>query len=1143
MSAPISQALQPEIAQRGASDPAVSAWVAASAGTGKTKVLTDRVLRLMLAGTAPEKILCITFTKAAAAEMAIRIGHTLGRWATLEDGDLSLALADLNGERPDRQTQNRARRLFAQVLDAPGGMKIQTIHALCQSLLRRFPLEAGLPPHFALLDERTSAELMAESRQRILRDPGLFVGPALAEVAGLVNAEAFGELMLELSRQRGQLSRLREEQGGVELLIAAVRAHLGLAPGEDRVAVLRTASGESAFDRRALMGAAEALLDGSKTDIQRGEALADWLAFSEEKRAQGLEAYAKAFLTADGGIRKTLVTKKTEEGYPGTAEALAAEAGRVLAVVERCKAAAVAEATGALLTVGTALVEAYEAEKRRRALLDYDDLILRTAELLKRTGIAPWVLYKLDGGIDHILIDEAQDTNPEQWEVVSSLSEEFFAGSGASDAERTLFVVGDEKQSIFSFQRADPAAFSRMRAHYDGRIAEAEKTLREVALTISFRSTAAVLDAVDAVFSRGDARDGLASEESEALRHLPFRRGAGGLVEIWPPVGPEAGEEGEAWSPPTRQSSGDDPAARLAGRIADTVHGWIARGEILEARGRPIHAGDILVLVRTRNRFFVELVRALKARGIDVAGVDRMVLTHQLAAMDVIALADFLLLPEDDLTLATILKGPLIGLSEEELFSLAHGRPGHLWPALRAAADRKPAFRAAADYLSGLLSEVDFLAPHELFSRVLETPCPADPVSGRRAILSRLGEEAVDPLDELLALALAYEIGQPPSLQRFLHWLAAGEADIKREMEQGQLRRVRIMTVHGAKGLQAPIVILPDTMSAPRKSPAILWPDDMLPVPLWPPRRALEDPASRVARERANHRRDQEYRRLLYVALTRAEDRLYICGHHGSQAPAAGCWYELCHDGLAELTGVERRVDPGFDGEILRYHLPQTEAVEVPRIIDIVTAPGLPDWARLPPPPEPDPPRPLTPSRPSADEPAVRSPFGDDGRRFRRGLITHTLLQTLPDLDPSARRPAAERYLARPVHDLTAEQQADITDETLAVLETPGLATLFGPGSLAEVPVVGLVNGRAVSGQIDRLLVTDDEVLIVDFKSNRPPPEDAEDTPPVYLGQMAAYRAVLREIYPNYPVRAALLWTDGPRLMALDSALLDRWAP
>ncbi len=1131
--------LQPEIAQRSASDPEVSAWVAASAGTGKTKVLTDRVLRLMLAGTDPEKILCITFTKAAAAEMAIRISQTLGGWAVMEDGELSLALADLTGARPDRDTEDRARRLFAQVLDAPGGMKIETIHALCQSLLRRFPLEAGLPPHFDLLDERSAAELLAEARQRILQDPDLFVGPSLAAVAGLVNAETFGELMAALSRERGRLARLRDEHDGVERLVAAVRGHLGLAPDEDREAILAAAAADGAFDRLALTGAAEALLDGSKTDIGRGGAIADWLGASPEVRADGFDTYAAAFLTADGGIRKTLVTKKTDAAYPGTADALQAEGARVLAVIERCNAAAVADATGALLTVGTALVDAYEEEKRRRALLDYDDLILRTAALLKREGIAPWVLFKLDGGIDHILIDEAQDTNPEQWAVVQALSEEFFAGEGAGDMDRTVFVVGDEKQSIFSFQRADPTAFARMRAAFDARIDDAGKALRQVALSISFRSTAAVLDVVDAVFARNEAGDGVAGEPDTAIRHIPYRRGAGGLVELWPPVGPEAVDETEPWSPPIAQGAGDDPAARLARRIADTVHGWISGGEILEAHGRPIHAGDVLVLVRTRNRFFVELVRALKAKGIDIAGVDRMVLTHQLAAMDLIALAEFLLMPDDDLTLATVLKGPLIGLSEDRLFALAHGRGGRLWSALRGNSD----LREVADYLSGLLAEVDFLPPYELFSRVLETTCPADPVSGRKAILSRLGDEAVDPLDELLALALAFEIGQPPSLQRFLHWLAAGEAEIKREMEQGQLRRVRIMTVHGAKGLQAPIVILPETMSVPRKSSQILWPDDALPVPLWPPRRAVEDPESRAARQRANQRRDQEYRRLLYVALTRAEDRLYICGHHGVQAPAAGCWYELCRDALEGLAGAERRAVPDWDGEMLRYRIPQTRPVAALEFDAGVVPPALPDWARTPPAPEPEPPRPLAPSRPRDAEPAVRSPFGEEGERFRRGLIIHTLLQTLPDLDDAARRLAAERFLALDSHGLTPDQQAEIADETLAVLQTAEFAPLFAPGSLAEVPVVGLVNAQPVSGQIDRLVVTDDSVLIVDYKSNRPPPDTVEAVPPVYLGQMAAYRAVLREIYPDRPVSAALLWTDGPRLMALPGALLDRWAP
>ncbi len=1135
---------RPELAQRQASDPAVSAWVDASAGTGKTKVLTDRVLRLMLGGTPPDKVLCITFTKAAAAEMAIRINNTLAGWATIGDGDLEAALFELQGARPDGDLQRRARQLFARVLDAPGGMKIQTIHALCQSLLRRFPLEAGLPPHFDLMDDRTAAELLDDVWQTMLRTPSAAVADALAQVTGQVAEDAFAALIGELARERGRLARLLADHGGLGGLIDAVRAQLDLSPGDDDASVVAADCRDDAVDGPALRRAVTALLEGSRTDMARGEAVAAWLD-DPAGRAASIDAYADAYLTKTGEIRARLITARPAAAHPGAAEALAMEAQRLAALVDRRKAVKVAAATAALSTVGATLIDAYAAAKRRRALLDYDDLIFETAALLRRPGIAPWVLYKLDGGIDHVLIDEAQDTNPEQWQVIAALSEEFFAGQGATDADRTIFAVGDEKQSIFSFQRADPAAFDAMRAHFAGRIAGARKTLRPVTLNVSFRSTAAVLTVVDAVFAGAAARDGVAPSPDAAIEHAPFRVGDGGLVELWPPVGPEEADDVAPWSPPVDQGGRSDPASRLANRIAATVADWIGSGEVLEARGRAIHAGDVLVLVRKRDRFFLELVRALKGRGIDVAGVDRMVLTRQLAAMDLMALAQFLLLPEDDLTLATVLKGPLIGLGEQQLFELAYRRDGHLWPALGRAAGGDPAFRAARDYLGGLLARVDFIAPYGLFAAVLATPCPADEVSGRRAILGRLGDEAADPMDEFLALALAFEQGQPPSLQRFVHWTAAGEAEIKREMEQGGRRRVRIMTVHGAKGLQAPIVVLPDTMAAPSMSPAILWPDDHMAVPLWAPRRALEDARCNAARERANRRRDREYRRLLYVALTRAEDRLYICGHHGRHAPSDGCWYELCRDAVASLDGVERIATPGGDDSVLRYRIPQTRPAEVgaaeppSRVVD-----PLPAWARRPPPSEPEPAQPLTPSRPVGEEPPVRAPLGaDDGARFRRGRLVHALLQTLPDLAPAARPAAARRFLAQPAHRLAPPAQAEIANETLAVLDDPAFAVLFGAHSRAEVPVVGALAGYTLSGQIDRLAVTDAEVLIVDYKTNRPPPETSDQVPVVYLAQMAAYRAALRRIYPRRPVRCALLWTDGPRLMPLADGLLDRHSP
>ncbi len=1133
--------LDPETPQRRAADPDSSVWVAASAGTGKTKVLTDRVLSLLLAGTPAHRLLCLTFTKAAAAEMANRIAERLADWTTMGDEVLARDLTRLRGVAPETAAMTTARRLFAQVSDAPGGMRIETIHAFCQRLLRRFPLEAGLAPHFQVMDERDAGEMLAAAREEVLAaardgDDGELAA-ALAAVTGAVHETIFPELMAELAAERGRLRRLLGRWGSLEATVAECYRRLGLVPGESADSILAAACDDGAFDSAGCREAVAALARGSKTDGDRAALMAGWLA-DPAARSAAFGQWRKAFLTADGDIRKTLCTQGVEAAMPGTRAILEAEALRLCTVHDRLKAATTAAATAALLRLGKALLAAYERHKARRAMLDYDDLILTTVALLERPGRAAWVLYKLDGGIDHVLIDEAQDTNPEQWAVVKALTAEFFAGRGRRrEGSRTVFAVGDAKQSIYSFQRADPREFEAMRARLAQAVPAAHGRWDEVALEVSFRSAPAVLRAVDLVFNSAAGRDGVVPPGA-GVTHRPFRQGAAGLVELWPPVEPRLRDEPEPWKPPVERVKGDSPRARLARLVAMRIKAMAEGGEVLESKGRPIRPGDVLVLVRLRNAFVEELVRELKTLSIAVAGADRMVLAEQLVVMDLMALANALLLPEDDLTLASVLKGPLIGLSEEELFELAWSRPGSLWDALRRRS-AEPPYAAAWSLLSELLGLADRLPPHDFFAHLLTR-------GGKARLLARLGAEAEDPLDEFVNLTLAYERLHPPSLQGFLRWLEQGGVEIKRDLEQGGADAVRIMTVHGAKGLQAPIVFLPDTLQVPTRPPRLLWlgdGEDELPV--WPPRAEYHDQRCRSAAETAARTRDQEYRRLLYVAMTRAEDRLIVCGWATRKAAAGHCWYNTIRQALApvaETVGdpfLAARTEAGAE-PVLRLANPQTAPVETGREVSRPPPPSaLPDWSRRLPPPEPTPPRPLAPSRPD-EEPAARSPFGtDDGARFRRGRLIHRLLQSLPEVEPGRRAEAAARFLGRPAWKLGYAEQAAIAGEVAAVLADPLFAPLFGPGSRAEVPVVGRVGDRVVSGQVDRLQVGAEEVLVVDYKTDRPPPARADGVPAVYLRQMAAYRAALACIYPGRAVRCALLWTDGPRLMLLDPRLLD----
>ncbi|MGE4062510.1 MAG: double-strand break repair helicase AddA [Rhodospirillaceae bacterium] len=1137
-----------ERSQKAAVNPAATVWVNASAGSGKTTVLTNRVMALLLAGTPPHKILCLTFTKAAAAEMSNRIGKKLASWVTMDEDDLAKQLESLHPTAPDRALLDRARRLFARVLDAPGGLQISTIHGFCQSLLRRFPLEAGVPPHFTVMDERDSRETLAKAQELCIAQAHHGGDEALAEALKLITARVherhFADLMDALAACRTKLSRMFEAHGGFEPLTQALRKKLRLPASATELSLLTEACRDVAFDVSALQRVCAALDSGTATDRDRAAAVRTWLT-QPDARITSFDAYTAAFLTQEDEPRARLATKAVITALPDALTILAAEAERVRAVRMMCRAARVAANTEALLRLGARMIDIYASEKSRRGLLDYDDLIQKARRLLERDGAAAWVLYKLDGGLDHILIDEAQDTNPDQWAIVDIISREFFAGLGMhedkSQSPRTIFAVGDRKQSIYGFQGAAPDEFERMKHLVMSRVQAVNQSWDNPTLNVSFRSVDAVLQVVDHVFNQDAARDGVADED---VTHIAARTGNAGLVELWPAIEPRATDNVPAWMPPVERRKSDSPPSRLAGVLARRIHHLIAGGEMLESQGRSIKAGDIMVLVRRRTAFVEDLVRQLKTMKVPVAGVDRMVLTDQMAVMDLMALGEFLLLPEDDLTLATVLKGPLIDLSEEELFTLAHGRgEKRLWEALSTHAGSSSRFGAAHAALADLLAKTDYLTPVELYGYVL-VAC-----AGRKKLLTRLGLDAEDPIDEFMTLALSYQDRHIPTLQGFLHWLSAGDAEIKRDLEGSGGDAVRVITVHGAKGLQAPIVFLPDTMQTPTFQDRLLWTRDDKPLMLWCAAAPEIDPVTRAVRDELCAAQEHEYRRLLYVAMTRAEDRLYICGWQNRRARGTWTsWYEMAHAGLRASPLTEKLVDPFLaqtgafgSAEVLRLQTAQERPPRgTPKHERRAPIPPLPAWTARDAPPELSPPRPLAPSRIGIEDPPANSPVVDKRQRFQRGRIIHRLLQSLPDLAPERRRAAADAFLARHSLELDPDTRTSLARETIAILEHPDFAPLFTPGtSRAEVPVIGLFGRFALSGQVDRLAITEKEVWIIDYKTNRPPPRAAVDVDKSYVYQLAAYRRALQGIYPGRQVHCVLLWTDGPFLLELPAQQMD----
>jgi len=1130
-----------------ASDPQVSAFVSANAGAGKTHVLAQRVIRLLLAGTDPMKILCITFTKAAAANMAARVFDTLAHWIALDDDALDREMRAIGETSTGPAQRARARRLFASALDTPGGLKVQTIHAFCTRLLHQFPFEADVAARFTVLDERAENELLDRATMAVLLDaakqPGTPLAGALATAIASAADTTFRDVVRELMQRRDEVLRWVARAGGVAKAVDELSRALGVDPKDSLDSVEHELVEGTGLPPSEWAAVAALCEGGSKTDGERGARLRAALAASGGVR---IEAYLSVFLTDEMKPRQNVITAALRRKHPALAERLGQIQGRVCALLERRNAIIGRNRTAALLIIGAAVIERYRVEKENGGLLDYDDLIGKTRKLLNTVNPG-WVHYKLDRGIDHVLIDEAQDTSAPQWEIISRLVSEFTAGAGAREQRRTIFAVGDEKQSIFSFQGAVPRKFDEMRRQFESAYGAIGADWRYLRFEHSFRSGPNVLGAVNEVFAAREVYASVTTDEAGVAPHLSLPDAAPGVVEIWPLMQPQERREIEGWDAPFDALSLTSPQVRLARRIADTIADGIASGEPLGRERKPMTAGDVLVLVRQRGALFEAVIRALKDRRIAVAGADRLVLTEHVAVVDMMALADALLLPDDDLALAVALKSPLFGLTEEQLFELAWNRKGPLRAVLAARAKDDLAFVAAAALLERCAAQARTASPFGFYAWLLGA------ASGRAKFLRRLGPEAIDALDEFLALALDYERREAPSLQGFMAWLRAAETEIKRDMEITR-DEVRVMTVHGAKGLEAPLVILADTTSAPQgpRPPRLLALPAQRAAPgtpdrvVWAGRKDTDVPPVSDARQRARSEAEDEYRRLLYVAMTRAADRLIVAGCEGVRKRPDGCWYDLILDGLRGRDGFET-VGEG-EAQIWRYRRVADTAAAAPPEPASKTevTPLWPGWLRRNAPSEAEQPVAITPSEGDETTPGERAAGGGETRAvaLARGLLIHRLMQSLPDIPPERRAEAGRRYLARAGHSFSSADQEAFVATTLRLLDEPRFAALFSPGSRAEVPIVGRLArpGRSpllVSGQIDRLAVTDAEVLIGDYKTNRPAPRTVAEVPPGYVRQLALYRAVLHKLYPDRPVRAALIWTDVPDLMELSADLLD----
>lgn len=1124
-------------AQRMAADPSGTRLAAANAGSGKTRVLVDRVSRILLGGTKPEDILCLTYTKAAASEMQERLFAKLGSWSVLEDAALHKALTELFGQPPENLNPPikfpEARELFAKALETPEGLKVQTIHAFCERILSRFPIEAGILPGFEPLDDVEMADLRAEVEAKILSEAMISPSGDLAKSLDVLTLEradsSLEDLFKWMSSEPQKITAW--ETLGLEPLVEG----LNLSESRDPVEI---AKGFWRLVPKETLIAAISDLQTSqgKRDLGRADMLKTNMDIKDDLLR--FQACHKVWLTAKNEITSQLVAK----GTPEIGRAFLENHSELyLSTHQKIRACHIYALTESVFNLSVRYTELYRDAKHKARGLDYSDQILLVRRLLQNSEAADWVRYKLDGGVEHILLDEAQDTSPEQWEIINILAAPFFQPHPDDDPKRprTLFAVGDEKQSIYGFQGAKPERFlGEIRRH-------SEHATTDIRMAMSFRSTQAVLDVVDSVlFDCGGMQAMFNPEEyppaSDETRHIAHRTDMG-MVELWPITPPpQKPEENEAWDTTPVDAKGEGHQIEiLAKDIAQTVKGWIDNGDPVFNRTfagtRPIEPQDVLILVRRRGPLFEAIIRQLKRHEIPIAGADRLKLSEAIIVKDLIALSRFCLLPSDDLSLAETLKSPLFGYDDDALMAVAIDRERSLVSALES---RRP---DTYEILEKFIKFSRELTPYDFFARVLDHK-DSSGLSMRKRFYKRLSLEAKDALEAFLHQALDHQSRLAPNLQTFLKTFSQGDVEIKREQDSS-LFETRVMTVHGAKGLEAPIVILPDTTNTPALRDVLLpeeaggqiWNKGTLPY-------------VDAAKEAAKARQSQEQLRLLYVAMTRAESRLIVCGPHVGKMSAKlkeGCWYDWVKRGLEalnpepfEMTLNDKEVT------ILRYG---GEPEPISKLAEPYVIPDLdlPNWINQPAAKERRRSR-VTPSHLLSNPPiemAVRSPGeAKDQSVFQRGNLIHKLLELLPDVAPSNRRATAQKMLSSNKN-MPTELATQIIDEVFAVLEHPKFAHIFAPETRAEVSLAGsaktLPDGLYLNAQIDRLCVTATEVIIVDYKSNRPPPTDPADVSDLYLGQMAAYRELAREIYPSKSVSCALLWTDGPHLMLLPDSLLD----
>lgn len=1062
------------------SDPTKSVWASASAGTGKTKVLTDRVLKLLLSGTSPQKILCLTFTKAAAGEMLERINHTLISWTKASASELEDSLLSIFGRPPTNDEKIIAQSLFHISLKSAKQAQIQTIHSFCQSILRQFPFEAGITPGFQVIDEPKSYDLIRRVSHSIFANIDSSKGfdqetlNALTFMETNIHDSSLEELQNEIISSKVEFKILIDQFKTQENYEKFLKKTMQITQSaDDYFATLF-----STLDKYGALSLSQDELDNNI--IQQYN---DYYNLDKEGRKKSFDSVKNLFLTLLDVPRLKIISSKTAKTHPELLEVIQAIQSAILETDQALKALRLIQASKYLFILASQLITTYEEYKNKLGYIDYDDLIYLTQRLLGNSEYKEWILYKLDGGIEHILIDEAQDTSPAQWRIIEAIMQEFYSGNETSQ-NRTIFVVGDEKQSIYSFQGADIKAFNNMKTYLAKQMSDSRRSFEIVELAYGYRSTTAIIDFVHKVFNK------LSDRFPTHANIKCFRSNHPGKVEIWPLITSE--EKTNLFWPVFTKNQQISPSQELANNIAAYIKAEIASGKILPSTGKPISAGDFMILIRRRNNATTEIITALQDQGLEVAGIDRLIIADSLVAKDLISLAKFVLQPLDNLNLATLLKSPFIGINDDELQTLIlSDKKQSIWHNLHTSKWGE-IYKKLEQFKQLYLT----YSLQDFFHIILNI------LGYRKQLLDFNGEESLDIINEFLELTNSFAKEISNNLQEFVLWFEHNPTEIKRNIEKNN--KIRIMTIHGAKGLQAGVVILADTTSTPINQNSITWTPDHL--ALWGAS-SLNTNNYLSAIKIYNQSTDyEEYLRLLYVAMTRAEDHLIVTGYSNKKDAPKNSWYQIIMDNMVEV-GYSETEYPFLRSPALIYHNHGKTPIAKPEAKNAIIS--------LPPPP--------VISDPIIKHTEVRMTKGANPLKSNEGLLFGSIFhKVMEDMIRSQDFTLARNHPMLRL--LPQRQQSFISNKIKTLIEKPDFKDLLGLEIHNEISLGLKESNNMRIGRIDLMAIDKRQITIIDYKTDKK--SNLNEVPTEYIEQLAFYKKAISQIYPQHKVITKILWLE-----------------